>query len=156
MPHVSTHGVCARIPIASHAVQPGQNSGPRDPDRRGCPFGAPVCRMYEPAPGLGARTRGSWLLEFEPVSPQATEPLIGWTASGGPSAQIRLKFPDLASAVANAERQGLDYCVIDLPAQPRFRTNKRVRELGRGSQQLPRSGCLELMTNSDKRRCNHG
>jgi len=42
---------------------------------------------------------------------------MGWTAADDPFAQIRLSFPSLASAVDYAERGGLDYTVVELPAQ---------------------------------------
>jgi len=46
---------------------------------------------------------------------------MGWTASDNPIAQVRLRFPTLAAAVAYAERQGLDYRVIEPPARRRLR-----------------------------------
>lgn len=63
----------------------------------------------------GGRTKRAWVLAFDARSPQWIDPLMGWTASDDPWAQVQLKFPDLASAVAYAERQGLDYRVIDPP-----------------------------------------
>jgi len=36
---------------------------------------------------------------------------MGWTGDDDPDAQITLKFPDLASAVAYAERESLSYHV---------------------------------------------
>jgi hypothetical protein len=65
----------------------------------------------------GGRTKRAWVLEFEPKAPRWIEPLMGWTASEDPFAQIRLTFPNLASAVDYAERQGLDYQVVDPPAR---------------------------------------
>jgi len=55
---------------------------------------------------------------------------MGWTASDNPFAQIRLRFPTLAAAVAYAERQGLDYRVIDPPARRWLR--ERYQETIRG------------------------
>jgi hypothetical protein len=60
----------------------------------------------------------TWVLEFEPFGHRTIEPLMGWTATDNPFAQIRLRFPTLAAAVDYAERQGLDYRVIEPPAQP--------------------------------------
>jgi ETC complex I subunit-like protein len=54
-----------------------------------------------------------WLLEFEPQSPAFIEPLMGWTGSAEPMAQVRLSFPTREAAVAYAERQGLGYEVRD-------------------------------------------
>src|SRR5437763_5692053 len=57
-----------------------------------------------------ARTK-RWLLEYEPQSAPFIEPLMGWTGSADPMAQMRLSFPTREAAVAYAERQGLDYDV---------------------------------------------
>ena len=46
---------------------------------------------------------------------------MGWTASDDPFAQVRLGFPTLAAAVDYAERQGLDYRVVEPPARRRLR-----------------------------------
>jgi len=56
---------------------------------------------------------------------------MGWTASDNPFAQIRLRFPTLAAAVAYAERQGLDYRVIEPPARRRLRERyqETIRDL---------------------------
>lgn len=68
----------------------------------------------------------AWVLEFEPSGSRTIEPLMGWTATDDPFAQIRLTFPTLAAAVAYAEREGLDYRVVE-PA-PRRRVRKDYRE----------------------------
>jgi NADH dehydrogenase len=90
------------------------------PDGRSFPFGAPPCRIYQPSASVmqsGRRRKRSWVLEFEPKSPRWIEPLMGWTASEDPFAQIRLTFPNLATAVDYAERHGLDYLVVDSPGR---------------------------------------
>jgi hypothetical protein len=53
------------------------------------------------------------VLEFEPTGARFIEPLMGWTGSDDPFAQVRLEFPSRAAAVAYAERAGLDYRVIE-------------------------------------------
>lgn len=68
----------------------------------------------------GRRRTARWVLEFEPWRARFVEPLMGWTASDDPFAQIHLEFPTLAAAVQYAERQGLDYVVIE-PAPERRR-----------------------------------
>jgi NADH dehydrogenase len=65
----------------------------------------------------GRRRKPTWVLEFEPTSPRWIDPLMGWTASEDPFAQIRLTFPNLASAVDYAERHGHDYQVTDPPVR---------------------------------------
>jgi hypothetical protein len=101
-----------------------RNTKPRgQPNRRSFPFGAPPARIYRPCRSVmqsGERTKQAWVLEFEPASRPWIEPLMGWTASDDPFTQIRLTFPSLTAAVAYAEREGLDYRVIEPPvARPR-------------------------------------
>ena len=95
-----------------------RNTKPRrQPNRRSFPYGAPPCRIYRPCRSVmqsGGR-KPTWVLEFEPASRPWIEPLMGWTASDDPFAQIRLTFPTLTAAVAYAEREGLDYRVIEPP-----------------------------------------
>ena len=83
------------------------------------PFGAPACRIYRPSPSVmqAGRGRRPWVLEFEPAGRRWIEPLMGWTASDDPFAQIRLTFPTLEAAVDYAEREGLDYAVVEPPAR---------------------------------------
>lgn len=123
---VMDKGLAARPGFARSAVRAPEgallaNTRPRgNPDRRSFPCGAPPCRIYRPAASVmqsGGRHKRHWVLEFESKSPRWIEPLMGWTASDDPFSQIRLTFPDLASAVDYAERQGLDYQVIDPPAR---------------------------------------
>lgn len=96
-----------------------RNTKPRgQPNRRSFPHGAPPCRIYCPCWSVmqsGGRNQSTWVLEFEPASRPWIEPLMGWTASDDPFAQIRLTFPSLTTAVAYAEREGLDYRVIEPP-----------------------------------------
>ena len=42
---------------------------------------------------------------------------MGWTASDDPFAQIRLTFSTRAAAVDYAEREGLDYAVVEPPVR---------------------------------------
>ncbi|HEX5957066.1 MAG TPA: ETC complex I subunit [Hyphomicrobiaceae bacterium] len=92
------------------------------PSRGSFPFGAPPCRIYRPAPSVmqaGGHKRRTWVLEFEPVGSRWIEPLMGWTATDDPFAQIRLAFPTLSAAAGYAERQGNDCRVIE-PRAKRF------------------------------------
>ena len=71
-------------------------------------------RIYKPSKntmqsGLG-RTK-TWVLEYEPETPRAPEPLMGWTASGDTLNQVKLRFPTQEQAVAYAQDQGWE---IDL------------------------------------------
>ena len=84
------------------------------------PVVAPACRICRPSPSVMQAGRGrsrTWVLEFEPAGRKWIEPLMGWTASDDPFAQIRLTFPTLEAAVDYAEREGLDYAVVEPPAR---------------------------------------
>jgi len=75
-------------------------------------------RIYRPS--RSAMTSGMgctkwWRLVFEPRFPPFTEPLMGWTGSRDPLAQVELRFPTLESALAYARREGLRY-VVHTPA----------------------------------------
>ena len=68
--------------------------------------------IYQPAKSAITSGRAGtkrWLLEYEPQSAPFIEPLMGWTGSAEPMAQVRLNFPTREAAVAYAEHQGLDY-----------------------------------------------
>jgi hypothetical protein len=81
----------------------------------------------------GQRKARGWVLEFERAGRTWIEPLMGWTATDDPFAPIRLTFPTLAAAVNYAERQGLDYRVIEPPAKRFIRKSYRDTILGSAS-----------------------
>jgi hypothetical protein len=60
-----------------------------------------ACAATQSGPGSG-----EWLLEFEPSARLTVDPLMGWSGGAGPLAQIRVRFPDISSAIAFAERNG--------------------------------------------------
>lgn len=95
------------------------------PDRSSYPFGAPPCRSSRPARSVMQAGRGrtkTWVLEFEPRGSRWIEPLMGWTATDDPFAQIFLTFPTRPAAVGYAERLGLDFVVIEpAPERPKQR-----------------------------------
>jgi hypothetical protein len=72
------------------------------------PSDIPTVRLYRPSRSVtqSAPRRRYWILEFERATPSFIEPLMGWTGSADPFAQIRLQFPDRASAVAFARKNG--------------------------------------------------
>jgi len=76
-----------------------------------CDATAIIYRPCRAATTSGAAQTKNWVLRFERRRPLSTEALMGWTGDDDPLAQITLKFPDLASAVAYAEREGLSYQV---------------------------------------------
>jgi hypothetical protein len=73
-----------------------------------------VVHIFRPARSpvtSGRAASREWRLAFERRRPSRVEPLMGWVAGDDPLTQIELRFPTLASAVAYAERQGLDHVV---------------------------------------------
>ena len=77
-------------------------------------------RIYQPARNAmqsgKARTHG-WVLEYEPESPKAPDPLMGWTSSGDMNQQLRLSFATREEAVAYAERNGIAYRLFEPPPE---------------------------------------
>ena len=53
----------------------------------------------------------SWILEFEPASKRAPEPLMGWISAADTLNQVRLTFPTREAAEAYATKQGLSFTV---------------------------------------------
>ncbi len=56
---------------------------------------------------------GEWYLEFVPQDAQRPDPLMGWAGSADTRRQLILKFKTLDAAKAYAERNGIDYVVIE-------------------------------------------
>ena len=69
----------------------------------------------------------NWVLEYEPSSARAMDPLMGWTSSGDMNSQVRLRFPTKEAAMAFAREKGLDVMVQE--PHPR-RTNVRAGGYG--------------------------
>ncbi|AFK57038.1 MAG: hypothetical protein CMO29_00830 [Tistrella sp.] len=69
---------------------------------------APTVRIWRPARPVtrSAPRSRDWILEFEPESAPWIDPLTGWTGSADTRAQISLRFPNPASAVEFARRNG--------------------------------------------------
>ena len=83
-------------------------------------------RIISPAKNAmqsGRGRRRKWLLEYEPATPRAPEPLMGWTSAGDTLNQVRVWFDTLDEAVAFAGRKGLDYSVVE----PQVRTAKHEK-----------------------------
>jgi ETC complex I subunit conserved region len=79
-----------------------------------------VARIYQPARTATqsgrAKTR-RWVLELEPTSRRAADPLCGWLGSDDTDQQVELWFPSKEAAVAYARRRGIEYRVFE-PHQP--------------------------------------
>ena len=80
-------------------------------------------RIYSPsktAMQSGKAKTGLWILEFERASARTVEPLMGYTSSADPLAQVRLKFATREDAVAYAEKHGIAYR-LDEPKEAKRR-----------------------------------
>jgi len=81
-------------------------------------------RIISPAKNAmqsGRRRRRRWLLEYEPATPRAPEPLMGWTGAGDTLNQVRIWFDTLDEATAFAKKEGFDYTIVE----PQVRTAKQ-------------------------------
>lgn len=71
-----------------------------------------LARIFQPAKTAmqsgKAKTR-EWILEFEPASARALDPLMGWTSSTDMNGQVRLRFDNKEDAVAYAEKHGIPF-----------------------------------------------
>ncbi len=63
----------------------------------------------------GKANVGSWQLEFEREQPVVPDPLTGWNGSTDTNPQVRLTFETKETAIAYAERHGLDYHLVPAP-----------------------------------------
>jgi hypothetical protein len=83
-----------------------------------------TARIYKPAKTAmqsGTAKTKDWVLDFEPQEPRTVEPLMGWTASGDMSQQVRLNFATKEEAVAYCERHGIAYQLFEAkPAERRI------------------------------------
>ncbi len=68
----------------------------------------------------GKANSNGWIVEYEPSSPTAVEPLMGWTASDDMRRQVSLEFISLEEAEAYAKRNQIAYEVEpeNAPAKP--------------------------------------
>ncbi len=94
-------------------------------------------RIYRPTKSAmqsgKARTR-AWLLEYEPETPKAPDPLMGWTSSSDMRQQVQMAFETRDEAVAYAETHGIAYQVFephDVTPRPKaysdnFRFDRKV------------------------------
>ena len=54
-----------------------------------------------------------WVLEFEPNAPKTIEPLMGYTSSTDMLSQVKMKFESREEAVAYADRNDVEYRVVE-------------------------------------------
>ncbi len=75
-----------------------------------------IARIFMPtktAMSSGLAKTQNWVLEYEPGAARAIEPLMGYTSSSDMTAQVSLRFETRQDAIAYAERNGIEYRVIE-------------------------------------------
>ena len=80
-------------------------------------------RIFKPARTAmqqGKANTREWVLEFEPAYARSHDPLMGWTSSRDTRQQVRLSFDTKESAIAYADKRGIDY-VLKEPGEQAFR-----------------------------------
>ncbi len=78
----------------------------------------PQATIYSPAKSAmqsGKANLGKWLVEFEQIADnhRFIEPIMGWTGSADMNQELRLKFQTKEEAIGYAERNNIDYTVIE-------------------------------------------
>ena len=81
---------------------------------------ARIFRPAKTATQSGTARAQDWVLEFEPQSARQIEPLMGYTASSDTMQQVRMSFPDAASALAWCAREGI-VAMVQQPQEQRRR-----------------------------------
>jgi len=74
-----------------------------------------LARIYQPAKTAmqsGRAKTHKWVLEYEPATRRAPDPLMGWSSAGDTLNEVQLRFATLDEAVAFAKQHGLDYDVV--------------------------------------------
>lgn len=75
-----------------------------------------VAKIYRPAPNAmqsGKAASKEWLLEFEGKTPRRIEPMMGWISSDDTQTQVRMSFPTRDEAIAFAQREGIEFRVVE-------------------------------------------
>jgi NADH dehydrogenase ubiquinone Fe-S protein 4 len=73
-----------------------------------------LARIYKPARTAmqsGKAATLKWVLEYEPETRAAADPLMGYTSQADMRRQLRLEFDTREEAIAYAERNGIPYSV---------------------------------------------
>ena len=72
-------------------------------------------KIYKPtktAMQSGRRNTKNWLLEFETLD-NGINPLMGWETSNDTMSEVKLEFPTKLQAINYAEKNSIDYYIID-------------------------------------------
>ena len=90
-----------------------------------------VC-IYQPTKNAmqsGRRNSKDGLLEYEPVSPKVTDPLMGWIGSADTRGQVSRRFKSKEEAVAFAKKNGMAYRLHE-PKARRIRIKTYAENFG--------------------------
>jgi ETC complex I subunit conserved region len=82
-------------------------------------------KIYRPAKNAmqsGTAKTNVWVLEYDREGARVLDPIMGYSGSGDMLQQVKLNFETCELAVAYAERNGIDYRVIE----PKVSTRKTV------------------------------
>jgi len=74
---------------------------------------ARISRPSKTAMQSGRAQTRKWLLEYEPATRREPDPLMGWASARDTLNEVKMRFSTLDEAVAFAEKQGLQYTVIE-------------------------------------------
>ncbi len=75
-----------------------------------------TARIYKPARNAmqsGTGKSNQWMIDFEPATPRAIDPLMGWTSSDDTQKQVRMSFDTKEEAIAYAQKAGIPYQVYE-------------------------------------------
>ena len=81
---------------------------------------ARIFRPSKTAMQSGRAGTRRWVLEYEPATPRDPDPLMGWSSARDTLNQVRLKFATLEEAKQFAEKNGLDYTIVE-PRERQFK-----------------------------------
>ncbi|MCB1507712.1 MAG: ETC complex I subunit [Hyphomicrobiaceae bacterium] len=84
---------------------------------------AKIYRPTKTAMQSGQAKTHLWVLDFEPETARAVEPLMGWTSSTDMHSQVRLRFETLDEAIDYARKNGIAYRVIEPKEKHRARVS---------------------------------
>ncbi len=92
-------------------------------------------RIYKPARNAmqsGKGKSGQWVLEHEPETPGAADPLMGWTSTTDTITQVKLTFETREEAEAYARRKGLAFVVqVETPVRAQKKSYSDNFKFGR-------------------------
>lgn len=76
---------------------------------------ARIYRQPKSAMQSGRARTDDWVLAYTPLGPKRLDPMTGWPGAGDTQAQVSLRFPSEAAAIAYADSHGITYEVLQPP-----------------------------------------